>query len=237
MPEDTSGQDPTPDAQDTSAEQQHSTNTTTATSANVQDTAALPNNAGGAAENELRRARDDAAKFRTALKDAQKQLKDAQDALQVKDDEGKSEMQKAMDKVAEQQARLQVAEGNAKTLRLQNEVMLKAQKLDIVDPDAAFRLLDKDSVDYDGDRPMNIGDLLEDLIVDRPYLKAQPNTRKQAAAPSNSSTTQPASKPGQLTMDDIEGMTSDEINERWAEVQPVLEAQGTGTRGTKHIRR
>lgn len=234
MPDDT-GQDPTADAPDTSSEQQHSMSTITTSTANVPDTDS--SNSGGLTENELRRARDDAAKFRQQLRESQKALKDAQDALQAKDDVGKSEMQKAMDRVAEQEARLQVAESTSKTLRLQNEVMLAAQKQDIVDPDAAFRLLDKDSVDYDGDRPMNISALLEDLVAERPYLKAQQKqARHQAAAPSNSSTTQPASKPGNLTMDDIEGMTSDEINERWAEVQPVLES-AAGPRGTRHTHR
>lgn len=176
-------------------------------------------------EDELRRARDDAAKFRTQLREAQKSLEDAQKQLQAKDDEGKSELQKAMDRVGELEGRTRVADGTVRDLRLQNAVLVEAMKKDIVDPDAAFRLLDKDQVDYDGDRPTNVADLLDDLIEDRPYLKATKEPKAPHKAPSSASPTQPASPGGRkLTMEDIEKMSSAEINARWDEVQPVLAA-------------
>lgn len=219
MPED-KGQDPTATEQD-SAQDSTASTTTEPVKTTAQDAATTDTGSSGTmVDNELRRARDESAKFRAELREAQAALKEAQNQLKAKDDEGKSEMQKAMDRVAELEGRWQLADRNARTLRLQNEVMLQAQKLDIVDPDAAFRLLDTDNVEYDGDRPANIADLLASLIEERPYLKAQPQrTRTQAST----SPTQPATQQtGKLTMDDIAAMSSAEINARWDEVKPVL---------------
>lgn len=198
---------------------------TTPTSAASDDggTQAVSTNIGDGGADELRRARDDAAKYRTQLREAQKQLEAAQTDLQAKDDEGKSELQKALDKVGEFEAKFQVADRNSRNLRLQNAVMVEAQKLEIVDPDAAFKLLDVENVEYDGEKPSNIADLLAELIEQRPYLKA-PEKPKGQKAPT-SSTTQPSGGSGKaLTMDDIQSMSPDEVNARWDEVKPVLAA-------------
>lgn len=176
------------------------------------------------ADNELRRAREEAAKSRTELREAKDALKAAQDALKAKDDEGKSEMQKAMDRVAELEGKFQLADRTSRTLRLQNEVMLASGKLDIVDPDAAYRLLDTDKVEYDGDRPANIGELLEELITQRPYLKATPIKQPKTPAATSSPAQPAAPTTGKLTMADIDKMSSDEINARWEEIKPVLAA-------------
>jgi hypothetical protein len=173
----------------------------------------------------LRRARDDAAKYRTQLREAQKALEDAQTALKAKDDEGKSELQKAMDRVQELEGRFQLADRQVRELRLQNTVITASMDKGIVDPDAAFRLLDKDGVEYDGDRPTNVSDLLDALIEQKPYLKAASKDAPKGGKGGSSSPTQPANPGGRkLTMEDIQQMTSAEINARWDEVQPVLAA-------------
>jgi hypothetical protein len=49
--------------------------------------------------------------------------------------------------------------------------MLRARELGIIDPDAAYRLLDLAEVEYDETgRPTNIERLLRDLVRKRPYL-------------------------------------------------------------------
>ena len=51
------------------------------------------------------------------------------------------------------------------------EVMLGAQKLGIVDPDAAYRLLDLAELKFDEDgNPTNLEKVLQDLLKAKPYL-------------------------------------------------------------------
>jgi hypothetical protein len=92
-------------------------------------------------------------------------------------------------------------------------VQVAAQKLGIVDPQAAALLLPADT-------PAEQIELrLTEMLAARPWLKGVPSV-----------TTPPGNPPKQptsgLTMDQLKTMTTDEINARWAEVAPLLEAQG-----------
>jgi hypothetical protein len=178
----------------------------------------------GDVQAELRRARDDAAKYRTQLRDNQEKLKALEAAQKERDDAEKTELQKAIDKANDLEARLLQADNRTKSLALENAVVLKAQALGIVDPDAAYRLLDKDAVEFDGDKPKNIDELLNSLIESRPYLKG----KKTPGGQQNGSTAAPDSgnrSSGPQTMDDVAKMTESEINAHWDQVQKVM-AQG-----------
>lgn len=51
--------------------------------------------------------------------------------------------------------------------------MLAAQKLNIVDPDAAYRLLDTSSLEFDDSgQPKDIEKALKTLLANKPYLAA-----------------------------------------------------------------
>lgn len=53
-----------------------------------------------------------------------------------------------------------------------NASVLRAAK-NLVDPDAAARLLDRSAIEYDDDgKPTNIGPLLDALVKEKPYLKS-----------------------------------------------------------------
>lgn len=57
---------------------------------------------------------------------------------------------------------------------LRYETMLAAQRLGIIDPDAAWRLLDLSSVEYDDEgNPTNIEAVLRGLVQKRPWLAGQ----------------------------------------------------------------
>jgi len=93
------------------------------------------------------------------------------------------------------------------------QVQLTAQKLGIVDPEAAAALLP----------PNTPADQIEGqltlMLAARPWLKG-------TAAPVNTPAGNPPKTGSGLTMDQIKAMTPDEINTRWAEVEVVMKQAG-----------
>jgi hypothetical protein len=173
-------------------------------------------------DSELARARSEAAKYRTELREAQSQLKELATKQKERDDAEKSELQKATERTAALEGQLTEAGQKMRDLMLAQEVMRSATKLDIVDPDAAFKLLDRQAVEYEGDTPKNIDDLLTTLVEQKPYLK-----RTTKATSSKPSTTQPdGKKKAPLTRADIEKMTDDEVAARYDEVLAVMADAG-----------
>lgn len=174
----------------------------------------------GSPEAELARARSEAAKYRTELRDAQKERDELRKAQQERDDAEKSELQKANDQVSRLEADLAASTGRTQDAYLEVAVVNAAVKQGIVDPEAAYRLLDRKAVEWDGDRPTNIDALLTALVEAKPYLKGQPRT----GGPGPSATAPATGGKKPLTREDVQRMTSQEINERWDEVQKVLAA-------------
>lgn len=152
--------------------------------------------------------RNEAADNRTKLKAAQDELKKLQDA-QLSDQE------KAVKRATEAEARAQAAEAKVKERTVRADVKLAAAKLNVVDPDAAYKLLDLDQITFNeaGD-PTNIDKLIGQLVKDKPYLVG--------ANGSHSSANPQTGHGGSLTVEDIRKMSSDEINRRWDEIQKVL---------------
>lgn len=183
-------------------------------------------------DSELARARAEAAKHRTELRDTKKHLQELEQKLKERDDAEKTELQKATEKSTVLEAQIAKAEEKVRRLNIQNAVVTKAMKLDIVDPDAAFRLLDIDAVEFDGDTPSNIEDLLTKLVEDKPYLVS----KAPAARPAKVASTQPAThgggkKDGPLTREDVNRMSDDEIAERLDDVMEVMAKSGVDGKG------
>lgn len=179
---------------------------------------------GGSSPEELRRARSDAAKYRQQLRDTQKTVKELQEKVQADDDAKKSELQKLTERTQSLESQVREKDGRVKSLSLENAVVKRASGMGIVDPDAAYRLLDADAVEYDDNgKPTNIEDLLKDLVEAKPYLRGKANDPDNPKSKSDTSTTLPnGKKKTALSHSDIEKMSDDEINARWDEVQLVL---------------
>lgn len=95
------------------------------------------------------------------------------------------------------------------------EVELAASKLNIVDPEAAYKLLDQSALEYSEDgTPKNIEAALKALVASKPYLVG--------VVSSGSAANPNSTKVGRLTMDEIKRMPQDEITRRWDEVSAVL---------------
>lgn len=88
-----------------------------------------------------------------------------------------TEKEKAEQRAANAEAKAQAAEAKAKAIALRASVERHAHKLNLVDSDAAYRLLDLSGIEYEDDEPQGIEALLKALVKDRPWLGApEPKT-------------------------------------------------------------
>jgi hypothetical protein len=157
---------------------------------------------------ELKRVRREAAKYRTDLRQLQAQAEEAQRAQLPEVDRLKADLAAAQRQVAEREA--QVAEQ-----QLRSAVLAAAARHGFVDPEDAFRMLDREELALGENGSVDgIEEALGALRKAKPYLV------RSAASPA----LQPTNPAGQrsLTKADVAGMTADEINRRWDEVEKVL---------------
>lgn len=113
----------------------------------------------------VKQLRAEAAGYRKELRDTQGKLKTFEDAQLTEQER--------------LQKRLQELEGGEKTWKQERqsittryEIMLNASKMGIVDPEAAYKLIDQAELKFSDDgRPANIERVLQDLLESKPYLR------------------------------------------------------------------
>ncbi|NOZ27971.1 MAG: hypothetical protein GXP39_07965 [Chloroflexi bacterium] len=116
----------------------------------------------------VRKLRAEAAQYR-------KRLRELERTLEEKEEAELSEQERLQRRVAEYEARLAELERERQERTLQYEVKLRASQMGIVDPDAAWRLLDLASIEFDEDgTPLNVDQALQELVKAKPYLRGQP---------------------------------------------------------------
>ena len=94
----------------------------------------------------------------------------------------KSELQKAQDRAAALEKEKEALLASQKTKATQYDVAVKAAKLGIVDPDAAYRLMDQGKIEFEEDgSPKNTEALLQDLVKNKPYLVGSGSSAANAA--------------------------------------------------------
>ena len=161
--------------------------------------------------------RDEAAKYRTRLREAEQRLATLEAAAkksqeQPGDADEMAALRKKMEELRQEEARWNT---ERRDYELRFAVATAAPKR-ALDAQLAVRLLDKEAVEFDdAGKPVNIEALLDELIEQYPYL---------AVHRGGAGTTNPA-KPGngaKLTREAIERMSPEEINRRWDEVSAVL---------------
>jgi len=142
------------------------------------------------------------------------ELKGLVQAKRQAEEAQKSEMQKLQERAAQLEKQLADAAEKQKALMTQNDIAAKAAKLGIIDPDAAYKLLDTSKLEYDeAGQPTNSEALLTALLKDKPYL-----------AGSGSSAMNPAKKQQQtFTREQIEKMSPEQINKNWEAIKGFLE--------------
>jgi hypothetical protein len=141
--------------------------------------------------------------------DAEALLKKARE----REEADKSELQKARELAETRAKQIEELMTNQKRLATQSAIFDKANKLGIVDPDAAYRLIDQDAIEYDeSGRPTNAEALLVAMLKDRPYLTGSSSS---------------AMNPGRVrkfSREEIERMTPAEINKNWDAIKDSLES-------------
>lgn len=158
----------------------------------------------GDLERELKEARQEAAKYRTQLRDLENKLKEYED-------KDLSEKEKLTKKAQELEAKLQKAENDRQLAILSAEVKLKAQAKGIVDPDAALKLIDLSEVKIEDGKIEGLEQALEKLVKEKPYLlstSGKPNPTNPARTSS-------------VSFEELKKLTPAEINARWEELKNV----------------
>jgi multidrug efflux pump subunit AcrA (membrane-fusion protein) len=152
-----------------------------------------------------------------------KQLRDeaASWRRKVKDLEGKIAgfEQEKMTEAERAKALAEAAQAEAKAAQ---EALRKARADAAISKVAAKHGVDADllgklvSVEFDDDgQPTGVDAAISDLLTKHPYLKAGSAVSLSATNPQ---------RKGALTIEDVKRMSEKEINARWNEIKPVLEA-------------
>lgn len=97
-------------------------------------------------------------------------LRTAEEALKKIEDANLTEAQRTAKERDEAVARASALEEKVKEQALKTAVFSEAAKIGVVDPDAAYLLLDKSSVKVDGDKVTGVDKALADLVKAKPYL-------------------------------------------------------------------
>ena len=127
----------------------------------------------------VRKLRSEAAEYRKRLRELEQVVKQQEEAKL-------SEQERLQKRLAELEREQATWQRERQDLSLKYETMLMASRLGIVDPEAAYRLLDLADIEFGEDgAPRNLEQSLKDLIKRRPYLV-------QHAAPASVSPTNPA---------------------------------------------
>jgi len=130
----------------------------------------------------VKKLRAEAAQYRTRLRELEQKVK-------AHEDEKLSEQEKLQKKLTELEREAAEKARALQERTTEYEVKLKAANLGIIDPEAAWRLLDVAAVEFDDDgKPKNIEPLLKELIKNKPYL-AQ-NTQYATTNPARSGVNQ-----------------------------------------------
>lgn len=111
-------------------------------------------------------------KLRQEAADARVKLKALEDAEKAKKDAELDELTRTKNALKDAEKAAQEAVSKAKTLAIKSAVVTAATKLGIVDPDAAFKLLPDNALEYDQEsgEVKNAEKALQSLVKDKPYL-------------------------------------------------------------------
>jgi len=169
--------------------------------------------------------RKEAASSRTKNKDMQAQIDALTASLKAREDAELSDQQKIVKERDALAKQLKAANEAASRRSLDYEAVVLANRLNIVDPDAAVRLLDRSDIEWDeAGNPTNLQTLMEALIDKKPYLKGKTKQEVPDLGASNSARTsgRTDSKGAALTLEEVTSMSPAEQAKRWPEVAAFL---------------
>jgi len=114
-------------------------------------------------------------KLRAEAADYRKRLRELEQTVKQHEEAKLSETERLQKRLAELEREQAAYQRERQERTLKYETMLAASKLGIVDPEAAYKLLDLTRIEFDEDgTPRNIEAALKELLKAKPYLAAQP---------------------------------------------------------------
>jgi len=114
----------------------------------------------------VRKLRAEAAEYRRRLREFENRVKAEEEAKMT-------EQEKLQKRLAELEREKTEYKQLLQARTLEYEVKLQASRLGVVDPDAAYRLLDLKRIEFDDDgKPTNLEKALKELVAQKPYLVA-----------------------------------------------------------------
>lgn len=164
---------------------------------------------------ELTKARQEAASYRVAHRDAAAKVSEYERAAMTEQERQAAQLADS------ERARSELALRHQEAV-VQYETKLAAHDLGIIDPDVAAKLLDSTRIEYDdAGAPKNLGKLLRELVAAKPYLVTHAGT---TPAQPSVSPTNPASASNSATFTDqqIAAMTPDEWKKNKAAVMAAM---------------
>lgn len=108
----------------------------------------------------------EAAGYRVERNELRKTVEELNARVKAYEDEGKSEVEKLANKVADYEAKLAEKDRVINETAKRSKIMIEVSKLPVVDPDAVYRLLDVSAIENPADIKKAIGALLKE----KPYL-------------------------------------------------------------------
>lgn len=124
------------------------------------------------------------------------------------EEQSKSELEKAQQRAAELERELSAAATSAQEERLRSAIVSEAAKRNVVDPDAAFALIDRAAITFDDDGyPTNIATAMDSLLEARGYLVAPQGGGRAGSA--DQGARGGAGGVAQLTREDLSRLTAE----------------------------
>lgn len=154
-----------------------------------------------------------------------KRLREVEASLKERELAEMSEQERQAKRLVELEERYSAAEQRLRESSLHLSVSSAAQRLNIVDPDAAMKLIDTTILDYDedGNKWEGIDDALAVLVEERPWLvkPAAPVPTQKESSPAN-----PARRRTRLSREALAKMTDAEIAALpWEDVHAALQSE------------
>lgn len=173
----------------------------------------------------VERLRKEAANSRVKNKEMAEELASLKAKVQENEDANLNEWERVQKERDNALKRAEQLEALSNKRSLDYEAVVLANKLGIVDPDAAVRLLDTGDIEWnEAGKPTNLQSLMESLLEKKPYLKAQtkPPVPDLTATNSASTSGRTDSRGSALTLEEIKKMDISEYSKRQEEVNAFL---------------
>lgn len=135
------------------------------------------------------------AEINNARKDAEKRLAEYEKKEREESDAKMKKEGKLKELLEKKEKELEELKNSATRTRIDYEIRDKANKLGIVDPEVAAKLINSEAIEFEEDgSPKNIEGLLTELVEQKPYLVGKAE-KQSVGSGANTSTEEQGAKP------------------------------------------